>query len=94
MMTNPNWKNPGLNIDENLLSETMKKLYRSNRSISPAAAATAGGLGVAGTGAAIGAGIAGGQAATGLAGEVVKGITPGGTAGNLSDAYIDAPGSY
>lgn len=94
MMTNPNWKNPGLNIDENLLSETMKKLYRSNRSISPAAAATAGGLGVAGTGAAIGAGIAGGQATTGLAGEVVKGITPGGTAGNLSDAYIDAPGSY
>lgn len=94
MMTNPNWKNPGLNIDESLLSETMKKLYRSNRSISPGAAATAGGLGVAGTSAVIGAGVAGGQAATGLAGEVVKGITPGGTAGNLSDAYIDAPGSY
>jgi len=89
MMTNPNWKNPGLNIDESLLPPAMQKLYKRNRSISPDTAATAGAVG---TSAAIAGGVAGGQAASSVAGEVVRGITPGGT-GNL-DWSQDAAGSY
>lgn len=93
MMTNPNWKNPGLNIDASLLSPAMKKLYKQNRPISPGAAATAG---AAGTTAlvtpAVAGGVIGGQAASSLGAEVVRGITPGGT-GNL-DWSPDATGAY
>jgi len=95
MMTNPNWKNPGLNIDASLLSPAMKKLY-----ISPVPAGKGAGTGVGkavgADGAGIGIGVAGGviagQAGYSIAGEVVRGITPGGT-GNL-DWSGDAPGAY
>lgn len=95
MMTNPKWKDPGLNIDENMLSEGLKKIYRANKSSTNSTSSSAiKGLGVAGTGVAVGAGIAGGQAASSLSGAVVQGLTPGGTQGNLSGASDDAPGAY
>lgn len=93
MMTNPKWIDPGLNINESLLSQSMKKIYRRQSAVNPTAAVGTG-LGIGGTGVAVGMGIAGGQAATSLAGEVIKGVTPGGTQGNLPGAYDDAPGAY
>ena len=94
MMTNPKWKDPGLNINVDLLPKGIKKSYLAISSGGSATAKATTGIGAAGVGVGVGVGVAGGQAASSLGGAVMQGITPGGTSGALTDPSADAPGAY